>query len=571
MRDAETGEVALLRQQGVLAKFGELALRSEDLDEILTEACRLVGEALGTDLAKVLEMQGDGFTLKVRAGVGWKPGVVGAATVKAEKKSSEGYAIQTGGPVTSDNIDDEDRFEYASFLKENGVRALVNVPINGPVGHPPFGILQVDSRTPRHFDERDTSFLRSYANLLAAAVDRLRVAEELRQTQATLHARDEMLSQSNKLEAIGQLTGGVAHDFNNLLTIIRSSIDFLRRSDLPEERRVRYVEAISDTVDRASKLTGQLLAFARRQALKPETFDVGRQVRGVIDLLGSLLGSRITIDADLCDPPCFAEADVSQFETALVNLAVNARDALNGEGRMQFRVEAVSCVPALRGQAAVQGDFVAVSVTDLGSGIQPCQIEKIFEPFFTTKEVGKGTGLGLSQVIGFAKQSRGDVDVRSAPGQGSTFTIYLPQNAPVEGAAQAAVKRLTRVSERDVGCILIVEDNQAVGNFATETLHDLGYETTWAASAMEALDLLAAGNSQFDLVFSDVIMPGMNGVDLAEVIRRTYPGLPVVLTSGYSDVLAEEGLHGFELVQKPYSVEGLSHVLRSSMGKPASA
>ncbi len=178
-----TAEAALLQQQDALAKFGELALRSDDLDEILTEACRLVGGALGTDLAKVLEMQEDRLTLKVRAGVGWKPGVVGKVIVRAEKDSSEGYALQTGAPVTSDDIDEEVRFKYPEFLRDNGVRALVNVSINGSAGRPPFGILQVDSRTPRKFGERDTNFLRSYANLLGAAVDRLRVAEELRETQ----------------------------------------------------------------------------------------------------------------------------------------------------------------------------------------------------------------------------------------------------------------------------------------------------------------------------------------------------------------------------------------------------
>lgn len=561
-------EDALLRQQDVLAKFGELALRSEDLDEILTEACHLVGDALGTDLAKVLEMQADGLTLKVRAGVGWKPGVVGEVTVKAEKGSSEGYALQTGEPVTSDNIDEEVRFTYAGFLRENGVRALVNVAIRGSTDQPPFGILQVDSRTPRQFGERDTSFLRSYANLLGAAVDRIRVSEELRSTQAALQARDALLSQSNKVEAIGQLTGGVAHDFNNLLTIIRSSIDFLRRSDLPEDRRVRYVEAISETVDRASKLTGQLLAFARRQALKPETFDVGNQVQTVIDLLSSLLGSRITIRQELSLLPCYAQADVSQFETALVNLAVNARDAMKGEGVMVFKVALTSSIAALRGHSTHAGDFVAVSITDAGPGIEPGQFDRIFEPFFTTKEVGKGTGLGLSQVIGFAKQSGGDVDVQSTAGQGSTFTIYLPHGAtglrPPEAVGQPVWEH-----RREDGRILVVEDNEAVGKFATETLHDLGYKTIWAASALEALDLLASDVSQFDLVFSDGVMPGMNGIDLAETIRNVYPGLPVVLTSGYSDVLAEEGRHGFELIQKPYSVDALSRVLSSIIGRRA--
>ncbi|MHB8285209.1 MAG: ATP-binding protein [Caulobacteraceae bacterium] len=571
MSDAETRETALLRQQDALAKFGELALRSEDLDEILTEACRLVGDALGTDLAKVLEMQDDGLTLKVRAGVGWKAGVVGEVTVKAEKGSSEGYALETGSPVTSDNIDEETRFKYADFLYDNGVKALVNVAIRGSAGQPPFGILQVDSRTPQQFGDRDTSFLRGYANLLGAAVDRIRVSEQLRRTQAALQARDAMLSQSNKVEAIGQLTGGVAHDFNNLLTIIRSSVDFLRRSDLSDHRRARYIKAIADTVDRAAKLTGQLLAFARRQALKPEVFDVGHQVRTIIDLLSSLLGSRITVEQELCHPPCYAQADVSQFETAVVNLAVNARDAMNGEGRMTFRVDVVSGIPALRGHAPVPGDFIAVSVIDGGSGIEPSQIDKIFEPFFTTKEVGKGTGLGLSQVIGFAKQSGGDVNVQSAAGQGAVFTIYLPHSAPGQELPKAITSQPESEYRRDVGCILVVEDNQVVGKFATETLQDLGYETIWAACAKDALELLASDASQFDLVFSDVIMPGMNGIELAETIRKAYPRLPVVLTSGYSDVLAEEGRHGFELIQKPYSVEVLSHILRNIMGQRTSA
>ena len=350
--DDYVGEAALLRQQDALARFGELALRSNDLDAILTEACRLVGEALGTDLSKVLEMQSDGITMLVRAGVGWKPGVVGEVTVKAEKGSSEGYALQTGKPVTSDDIDRETRFQYADFLKDNGVRALVNVAIGGKEGAP-FGILQVDSRRPRRFGERETSFLRGYANVLAAAVDRLQGAAQLHQAQAALKAGEEARNQSTKLEAIGQLTGGVAHDFNNLLTIIGSAADFLRRDDLSKDRRDRYLAAISDTVARASKLTGQLLAFARRQALQPTSFDVGRHVEIVIDLLASLFGDRIRMERELCDPACFALADISQFETALVNLAVNARDVMDGEGRLIFRVEAVCEIPAMRAHAAV--------------------------------------------------------------------------------------------------------------------------------------------------------------------------------------------------------------------------
>ncbi len=207
MNGPESDVVALLRQQDVLARFGELALRSEDLDEILTEACRLIGKALGTDLAKVMELQADGVTLLVRAGVGWKEGLIGVATVKAEMGSSEGFALRTGAPVASSDIDEERRFKYADFIKDNGVKALVNVAIPGSPA--PFGILQVDSRTPREFGDRDINFLRGYANLLAAAVARFKAARELRGTQEILQAREATLAQSNKLEALGQLTGGV--------------------------------------------------------------------------------------------------------------------------------------------------------------------------------------------------------------------------------------------------------------------------------------------------------------------------------------------------------------------------
>ena len=386
------------------------------------------------------------------------------------------------------------------------------------------------------------------------------VTEAKRHLSALSHA-EEALRQSQKLEAVGQLTGGVAHDFNNLLTIIRSSVDFLRRGDLGEARRSRYIEAISDTVDRASKLTGQLLAFARRQPLKPVVFDVSHQVRSVIELIRPLMGARIDIECDLCAPACFAEADVSQFETALVNLSVNARDAMNGEGRLVFRATEVSSVPAIRGHLNADGDFIAISITDTGLGIDPSQLAAIFEPFFTTKAVGKGTGLGLSQVFGFAKQSRGEVDVQSEIGQGSTFTLYLPR-VPEPAEHDARMVRPTSPDRAGEGmCILVVEDNEAVGSFATELLADLGYKTRWVGNATAALGLLAHDPHGFDLVFSDVVMPGMSGVDMAQIIRERFPDLPVVLTSGYSNVLAQDGPQGFELLHKPYSVETLSRMI----------
>jgi PAS domain S-box-containing protein len=374
---------------------------------------------------------------------------------------------------------------------------------------------------------------------------------------------EEALRQSQKMEAIGQLTGGVAHDFNNLLTVIRGSVELLRRPNISEERRVRYVDAIGETADRAATLTGQLLAFARRQALRPEVFDPRASLQALGVVLRTLTGARVTIEMNMADAPCWVDADRGQFDTALINMAVNARDAMGAEGLLTIAVEPVSRIPPIRGQSAAEGEFVAICVTDTGEGIPPELAERVFEPFFTTKPVGQGTGLGLSQVFGFAKQSGGEVEVRSEPGKGATFVLYLPRAAaPAESRAEGA--SAPRSDGQGV-CVLVVEDNREVGEFATHALAELGYRSVWAANAEAALAELDADPDRFHIVFSDVVMPGMNGVQLGQEIRRRHGAMPVLLASGYSHVLAEHNDHGFELLHKPYSIEELSRMLRSAM------
>ena len=377
------------------------------------------------------------------------------------------------------------------------------------------------------------------------------------------HAAEEQLRQAQKMEAVGQLTGGVAHDFNNLLTVIRSSVDLLKRPGLSEERRQRYIEAIANTTTRAARLTSQLLAFARRQALKPEIFDVGESVRAISDMVRTLTGSRIRIDTRVPDRPCFVNADPSQFDTALVNMAVNARDAMHGEGTLTIAVTTTTAVPAIRSHPAQAGDFVTVSIGDTGGGISAENIDRIFEPFFTTKGVGQGTGLGLSQVFGFSKQSGGEVGVESESGRGARFTLYLPR---VEGEdRQDDIQSGAFLPSDGHGtCVLVVEDNADVGLFATQTLEELGYRSVLAGDAQAALAELDTDAERFDVVFSDVVMPGMNGIELAEQVRRRFADLPVVLTSGYSHVLAQNGTHGFELLHKPYSIEQLSRMLEKA-------
>ena len=409
-----------------------------------------------------------------------------------------------------------------------------------------------------------------------------RLAEQsLRELNETLEQRvtlalserervEEQLRQSQKMEAVGQLTGGLAHDFNNLLTIIRSSADLLRRHDVTDEKRRRYIDAISDTADRAAALTRQLLAFARRQPLQPEPFNVGDHLRETGDILRTTLDGRIRLEVDVRCEDCVIEADPTQFDTAVLNLVVNARDAMNGEGALTILLEGVDGIPAHRVHPAQAGRFMAMSVTDRGVGIPREQVDRIFEPFFTTKGVGMGTGLGLSQVYGFAKQSGGDVIVESEPGQGTTFILYLPRVDTIVAQPPDKVPAIPEDGavcgkSPDGHCVLLVEDNQTVGEFAAQLLGELGYRTRLVGDGQAALDLLAEHPNEFDVVFSDVVMPGISGLELAKRIRRAHPRLPVVLTSGYSHILAEEGTHGFPLLRKPYTVEGLSRILRTAL------
>lgn len=398
--------------------------------------------------------------------------------------------------------------------------------------------------------------------LLALA---LRRTQHLQAEAAKRREAEEALKHSQRLEALGQLTGGVAHDFNNLLTVIRASVDLLNRPQLTEERRQRYITAIADAVARAAKLTSQLLAFARRQTLKPEVFDVGERMQSLHDMLAPLLGPAIEIAMRLPAEPCLVRADAGQFETALINMATNARDAMQGKGRITFTVEAATTVPDTLAGASGSRDlghhgFVSVTVSDTGIGIPAARLGRIFEPFFTTKQVGHGTGLGLSQVFGFARQSGGEVTVSSEVGHGSTFSLYLPRVPPDLLPQRQAPNTAPAVAGSGMS-VLLVEDNIELANFAADGLTELGYSITLVDNATDALAELVMDADRFDVVFSDVVMPGMTGLDLAQAIRDRGIDVPVVLTTGYSQALSQEGVAGFDLVQKPYSIEELSRVL----------
>jgi PAS domain S-box-containing protein len=481
-----------------------------------------------------------------------------------------GVVAQCREPLIIDHLQatTEPRFEIGRQL---GLRAFAGFPIIGR--DTLFGVISFASTSSDVFNEEALGFFATIARFLSISQERVKTEVALRDLAMTLERRvdertrelltaEEALRQSQKMDAVGQLTGGVAHDFNNLLTVIRGSVDMLRRDNLAPERRTRYLDAIGTTAERATKLTGQLLAFARRQALRPEVFDVRDSLEGVADMLDSVTGARIQLNMQTAGIPCLVRADTSQFETALVNMAVNARDAMAGEGTLTIDLRCGLPLPPIRGHAGAKGPFVSIALADTGSGIPDDLLDRVFEPFFTTKEVGKGTGLGLSQVFGFAKQSGGDVDVASQPGLGTTFTLYLPE-AEAGARVQDKAPEIDSTATRGDGlCVLVVEDNVEVGRFSTQTLEDFGYETKWVATAEEALEALGDDGEGFDAVFSDVVMPGMGGVELAKRLQLDLPEIPVLLASGYSHVLAEESRHGFELLHKPYSADQLSRVLQ---------
>ncbi|MDP1913284.1 response regulator [Brevundimonas sp.] len=371
---------------------------------------------------------------------------------------------------------------------------------------------------------------------------------------------EEQLTQARKMEAVGQLTGGVAHDFNNLLTVVLGNADILLRRVEDEPRIVKHLTAIRAAAERGHTLTRQLLAFSRRQQLNPEAVDLNALIRGFAPLMQQAVGEGVTIALALAPEPLYADVDPTHLETALLNLAVNARDAMNNEGTVTIESE---------GPAHTGGSWTRIVVRDTGAGMTSEVVKHVFEPFYTTKDVGSGSGLGLSQVYGFVTQSGGKVQVSSSPGQGAAFELLLPltDRRPQSAATPPPVAEIETGSES----ILIVEDEPAVLNLCLDMLTDLGYRCDVAQDAAEALRRLKS-EQHYDLLFSDVVMPGgINGIELGRRAVAMRPDLKVLLTSGYLGETARHEPHDFPLIDKPYERSELAARLREMLtGRPAS-
>jgi two-component system, NtrC family, sensor kinase len=362
------------------------------------------------------------------------------------------------------------------------------------------------------------------------------------------------------MEALGQLTGSIAHDFNNLLMIVSGHVQLLRRR-LSDPKHLQALDAMNSAANRGESLTRQLLAFSRRQPINPIVTDLRERIDAVHEMLVGSLRGNIQLKVDLAPDLWPVEVDIAELELALVNIAVNARDAMPAGGVITLSAQNVTLHKS-DGVDQLEGDFVALSMTDTGVGITPEVLPRIFEPFFTTKALGKGTGLGLSQVYGFSHQSGGAVVASSTVGRGTAITIYLPrQHAIPVKAPPTAPAELGALNE---GTILMVEDNPEVAHVTASLLEQLGYRVMRAQNAMDALSLLQRGH-KITLVFSDIVMPGtMNGVALAQEIANRYPELPVLLTSGYSDVL-QTAASQFRILRKPFQLHALEKAIREAL------
>jgi signal transduction histidine kinase/ActR/RegA family two-component response regulator len=371
-------------------------------------------------------------------------------------------------------------------------------------------------------------------------------------------AVEERLRQAQKIEALGQLTGGVAHDFNNLLQVISGGLQIMGRQG-DSAGRERIFNAMKQAVERGATLCRQLLAFARRQPLRPQAVDLKRLIIGMRDLLDRSLRGDVQFRSEFAQHLWPVEVDPGELELVILNLAVNARDAMPTGGSITISARNASAIADLD----LSGDFVRLDIVDTGVGMAPDVLSHAFEPFFTTKEVGKGSGLGLAQAHGFARASGGVVRIESSLGQGTQVSVFLPRTLKtpalpdhpvVDGAAEQP--------QVSAGQVLLVEDDDEVAALTAEMIHELGYDTTRVASAEAALGALADKRA-IDIVFSDVMMPGrMNGVELAQEIRRRRPNLPVLLTSGYTEAVSRSATaHRIKIIPKPYRMDELREAL----------
>ena len=408
--------------------------------------------------------------------------------------------------------------------------------------------------------ERTSELVEANERLQAEAGERAAAEAQLRQVQ--------------KMEAVGQLTGGIAHDFNNMLAVIVGGLDLARRRLRSSKREVEFhLDNAMEGATRAAALTRRLLAFARAEPLLPVSAAPSELVEGMLDLIDRTIGERINVTTRFPETQWQVRVDTNQLENAILNMAVNARDAMDGQGQLAIEIENVALAAGEVNELPA-GEYVRISVADAGSGIPPEMIDRVFEPFFTTKPVGKGTGLGLSQIFGFARQSGGDITLDSTVGVGTTVSIYLPRSEETGQLGGESRLGLPRVTGEEKAApagtsILVVEDDPRVSRATMGALEELGYRPMACASGREALGILER-ESGIQLIITDVMMPEMTGPELVREASRRWPSIAVLFVTGYVGEAGEaENLSGYDILRKPFTVSALSGAVGSALAHRA--
>ncbi len=523
-----------------LAQFGRFAVDARDPQALLELVPAIAAEALQVETAEILLLEQSGLEFRVAAVAGPLQSLAVGDRIPNSPTSAAGSVVADGKAVLVDDHTRDNRFERASRALEHGLLSELAVPLSDR-GRT-LGILAVRSRTPKRFGDDEIRFLGSLSSLLGTVLQRVQ--------------SEEALNHAQRLETVGQLTGGIAHDFNNLLTVISGNLQVLE--DTPACAGDPFIQQLVGAAARATRrgaeLTSKLLAFSRRQVLQPTIVDTAALLHSLTDMLLRTLDQRIAITLDARDVLCLA--DPVQLESALLNIAINARDAMPQGGTLAFACRAVPSLPlgldAEHEQAAVDG-YVAISIADTGAGMPEAVKERAFEPFFTTKESGRGTGLGLSTVYGFARQSRGAVELGSTPGAGTTVTLYLPR-VEGDGAADDDFGAAALGSVPAGLRVLLVEDDAEVRSVVEKFLASMACDVVACADADDALRVLESDpDPDIGLLLTDILLgTGMRGTGLADAVRARRPDLPVLLMSGYSSELLDES-HGWVLLRKPYT------------------
>ena len=538
------------RQQAAVASLGHRALSISSMADLLEEVVQCVARTLDLPFSSVLERRSDGETLVYRAIAGWKNVAVGSTTVALSESTQAGYTYLRNQPVLVTDLASDTRFSGSTVLRDYNVTSGITVLVPGP-GRP-YGVLEAHDSRRRDFTQDDVHFMQAIAHVLGSALERHRGEAAFRQAQ--------------RLEAVGRLASGVAHDFNNMLTAITGYGEMLRNGFKADDPMRDDVDEILGAAQRAATLTKQLLAFSRQSVLQPRLVVMNEVVRGIYNMLTRIVGSKIEFRTALDPDLGFVKADPSQMEQVILNLCVNAKDAMPQGGTLELK----TCNVDMDGDASRDvgiekpGKYVMIAVTDSGIGMDAETRVRIFEPFFSTKPAEKGTGLGLATVYGIVKQSGGDIWVYSELGRGTTFKVFLPRvDEPLADEASAVANR--GAAPRGSETILLADDEAPILKVAKRILESAGYHVLTAADGAKALEVAAAHTGTIDLLVTDMVMPQLGGRQVADKLRANRPGLRVLYLSGYTDTAAaRQGLMepGAAFLQKPFSTDSLVRRVR---------